>query len=489
MKEKEELQVDLRLVGKALVRHLWIIMLAMLICGAGAFTYGRFFATPLYSSTTKMYVNNVSKDSLNGEFISSSELAAAQRLVNTYIEILKTPDTLMQVIEEAEVSYSYSELLGMISAGAINNTEVFYITVQCPVPEDAERLANTIAEVLPERIAAIVDGSSVKAVQAAILPTAPDSHSITKLVILGAFVGFIICCAVITISVLMDNTIRDEQYPTEAYGMQTLVSIPNLIEPERSYMYQFPKGDGSQKKKQHKALEGGKPSYKVERSFLCDKMHFRASESYKMLRTNLLHILDDNVGCKVIGITSSDPAEGKSTLAINLAYSFAQAGKSVLLMEADLRKPVLSKRMRLAEVFGLSDMLEGIIDDAVQNSNYFPNWDMLAAGKQNANPAEILGSHAMRELIAKLRKNYEYILIDLPPVNEVTDSVAVSDCLDGILMVVRQNSTKKIALEVAMDHLRYSASEVLGFVITDVEPTSGYYGYYGKPKRYGSHSK
>ena len=106
MKDKEGLQIDLLHMGKALVGRLWIIMLAMLICGAGALVYARFFVTPLYSATAKMYVNNVSKDSMNGQFISSSELAAAQRLVDTYIEILKTPETLNRVIEEADASCS-----------------------------------------------------------------------------------------------------------------------------------------------------------------------------------------------------------------------------------------------------------------------------------------------------------------------------------------------------------------------------------------------
>lgn len=487
MKDKEGLRIDLLHMGKALVGRLWIIMLAMLICGAGALVYARFFVTPLYSATAKMYVNNISKDSMNGQFISSSELAAAQRLVDTYIEILKTPETLNRVIEEADASCSYSELLGMITTGAVNGTEVFFITVESPVPEDAERLANTIAEVLPDRIGDIVEGSSVKVVQGAILPTSPNSPSITKFVVIGAFLGLLICCLVIIIIEMMDNTIRDEQYPTDTYALQTIVTIPNLVESGRNSTYQFPKAGSALKNKQLKNREGGALPYKTERNFLCDKMHFRAAEAYKMLRTNLFHIMEEHSGCKVIGITSPEPAEGKSTLAINLAYSLAQTEKSILLIEADLRKPVLSKRMRLAEVFGLSDMLEGIIDDAVQKSNYFDNWDVLAAGKQNTNPAEILGSHAMRELIAKLRKKYEYILIDLPPVNEVTDSVAVSDCLDGMLMVVRQNSTKKIALEVAMNHVRFSAAEVLGFIITDADPVNGYAGYYGKARRYGNY--
>lgn len=486
MKERAEVQFDLGLLVKALVHRLWIILLAMLICGAGAFVYARCFVTPLYSATTKMYVNNISKDSMNGQFISSSELAAAQRLVDTYIEILKTPETLNRVIEEADASCSYSELLGMITTGSVNGTEVFFITVESPVPEEAERLANTIADVLPERIGDIVEGSSVKVIQGASLPTAPNSLDMTKSVVLGAFLGFMICCVAIIILELMDNRIRDEHYPSETYGIQTIVSIPNLVEPGQGYTHQFSKADGSQKKLRQKLREGESLSYKTERNFLCDKMNFRAAEAYKMLRTNLFRVLDENPGCKVIGITSAEPAEGKSTLAINLAYCMAQTEKPVLLIEADLRKPVLAKRMRLSEPFGLSDMLEGFAENAVQSSGYFPNWDVLSAGGQNSNPAEILSSQAMGELIANLRKNYAYILIDLPPLNEVTDSVAVSACLDGMLMVVRQNVTKKIALDAAMNHLRFSAAEVLGFVITDAETAAWHsYGYYRRP---GKHS-
>lgn len=486
MKERAEVQFDLGLLAKALARRLWIIALAMLICGAGAFAYVQWFITPLYSATTKMYVNNVSKDSLHGQFISSSELAAAQRLVDTYIEILKTPETLNQVIEEADASCSYSELLGMITTGSVNGTEVFFITVENPLPEESERLANTIAEVLPDRIADIVEGSSVKVIQSASLPTSPNSPGMAKTVMLGAFFGLMICCLGIIVLELMDNTIRDEHYLSEAYGLQTIVTIPSLIEQDQEHLRKFPRAEGTgQKKWNVKSRDKGILTYKAERNFLCDKMHFQAAEAYKMLRTNLNHILDENPGCKVIGITSAEPAEGKSTLAINLAYSLAQTEESVLLLEGDLRKPVLTKRMRLAEIFGLSDMLEGITEDAVQNSGYFSNWDVLTAGSQNSNPAEILSSRAMGELIAKLRKKYAYILIDLPPINEVTDSVAVSNYLDGMLMVVRQNSTQKAALELAMHHLKFSAAEALGFVVTDSDQNGRYSGYY----RYGYNRK
>ena len=150
--------IDLVQLMQALWHRAWAILLAILIFGGAAFSYAYFLVTPLYKASAMMYVNN-SSISVGSTQVNLNDLTAAQSLVNTYIVILNTRGTLEEVIDQAGLSYDYETLSGMISAGAVNSTEVFSIEVTSADPQEAEKIANTIAELLPDRIAEIVDGS------------------------------------------------------------------------------------------------------------------------------------------------------------------------------------------------------------------------------------------------------------------------------------------------------------------------------------------
>ena len=149
-----EMVIDLVQLARALWRRAWAIVLAMVIFGGAAFGYARFLITPLYQASAMMYVNN-SSINVGSTQVDLSDLSAAQSLVETYIVILKTRGTLEQVIEQENLSYDYETLSDMIEAGAVNSTEVFEIQVTSADPEEAERIANCIAELLPGRISEI----------------------------------------------------------------------------------------------------------------------------------------------------------------------------------------------------------------------------------------------------------------------------------------------------------------------------------------------
>lgn len=493
MNEKDSVvEINLLLLAQGLLHNIWAIVLSTVLCASLALGYAAYFVIPTYRATAKMYVNNISSEIVEGDFISNSELTAAQTLVNTYIAILETPDTLGEVIKKANLPYTYQQMLTMVDAGAVNDTEVFYISVVAPSPEDAELIANTISEVLPERIADIVKGSSVKVVQRAVKPESRYAPSLSQYTMMGALIGFALCCAIIIILELMDNVIHDEDYPTNTYDVRTLAMIPDLMgkRTDGAY-YAYADNVETDKKKQRKKRRKDNKVYtiKEERSILCDKLQFHAAEAYKMLRTNLLLSADSSEGGKVLGVTSSSRNDGKTTMSINLAYTLAQSEKSILLIEADLRKPMVAKRMMLHPEPGLADYLSGSETDVIQPSGYYDNWKILCAGTLQPNPSELLSSQTMVQLLQDLRKQYDIILIDLPPVNEVADALAVSNCLDGMLMVVRHNSTTKPALELGMSHLAFSKSEVAGFIVTNTNQGGGKYGHYGTYGRYGKYGK
>ncbi len=196
---------------------------------------------------------------------------------------------------------------------------------------------------------------------------------------------------------------------------------------------------------------------------------FSVQESYKALRTNLIFSMPGD-GCKIIIVTSSLRGEGKSTTAINLALSFAQNQSKVLLLDCDLRLPVVAKKLGFKDGAGLSDLLVGVNSAAgeVQGHRY-QNVHVLPAGTIPPNPTELLGSPQMANLLERLSKGYDYIIIDTPPVNEVADAVILSKHATGIVLVVRQNLSDSVEVTEALKKLEFAGAKILGFVLNGVD--------------------
>ena len=239
MKNKNDYyEIDLLKLFKALWHKAWAIVLAALIGGVAAFSYAAFIINPTYEAQAKMYVNNSSLTVGSTSFsINNSDLIAAQNLVDTYIVILKSRPTLEKIIAETGVDYSCEQLNGMISAGPVNSTEVFSINVASNDPKEAELIANTIVEILPGRIADIVDGSSVRTVEWAVVPSEKSAPNITKYTACGMLLGIVIACIIVFIQMAGDTLIHDEDYLTETYKLPVLAVVPDLYNDKVSGYY------------------------------------------------------------------------------------------------------------------------------------------------------------------------------------------------------------------------------------------------------------
>lgn len=215
-------------------------------------------------------------------------------------------------------------------------------------------------------------------------------------------------------------------------------------------------------------------------------LSFAAAEAYRLLRTNVLFALPDEGNCRVIGITSSLGGEGKSTTSMNLAYVLAEAGKRTLLVEADMRLPTIARRLKLEKGYGLSHMLAGLCsgEEAVRQSGLKDLLWVLPSGDIPPNPSELLGSAQMKASLSALSKAFDFILLDLPPIGEVSDALVVSRLTSGMLLVVRQNYATRTAVAETMRQLQYAQAKVLGFVLTCAGGHGGKYGAY-KKKGYG----
>lgn len=217
-------------------------------------------------------------------------------------------------------------------------------------------------------------------------------------------------------------------------------------------------------------------------ALLCDQMRFDAKEAYKLLRTNVMFCLPDNSVCRTIGITSAIRGEGKSTVSINLAYTFAVTGARVLLIDMDMRLPSIAKKLKIENKLGLSDYLIGnaTLRDVIKQTDKYTNWDIMFSGSIPPAPSELIGSDAMERLINRLEKEYDFIIIDLPPVNIVSDALVAKDILDGYIITVRQDYSDKHSLADCMRQLAFLDANILGFVMTDANSGSHYYRKYGK---------
>ena len=224
--------------------------------------------------------------------------------------------------------------------------------------------------------------------------------------------------------------------------------------------------------------------YLRETFLLSDTSTFPVKEAYKSARTNIMFSLSE-LGCKKIIITSSFPKEGKSTTCANIAITFAQTGAKILILDADIRKPRMHKMFDAPHRIGLSNVLSGIsgLDEAIINTKY-DNLDLLIAGHIPPNPAEMLSSQAMSDLLDKLSEKYDYIFIDTPPVNLVTDTVVLSKKVSGVFMVVRIGVTDHKELKAAVSKLEFANAKPLGFILNDVETSQSAYKYNYKKYSY-----
>jgi capsular polysaccharide biosynthesis protein len=235
---KEYYSIDVLHIAKSLWRRAWIVVLCGCLMAVVGFALARFVITPTYSSNVKLYVNNSSISLGNTSFsITSSEQTAAQNLVRTYGVILDSRTTLQRVIKAAEVDYTWQELGEMIEYETANDTEIMKVTVTCEDKQDSCIIANTIAEVLPDRISEIIDGATMEVVDNAILG-AKVGPSITRYTAIGFVLGVLLSVAVLTVSAVMDDTIHDEEYILNTYDYPILGKVPNLLNTgSKSYSY------------------------------------------------------------------------------------------------------------------------------------------------------------------------------------------------------------------------------------------------------------
>ncbi len=208
-------------------------------------------------------------------------------------------------------------------------------------------------------------------------------------------------------------------------------------------------------------------SARAEENHFGKDLSFAASEAYKLLRTNLMFLTPGEKG-HVVGVTSSVSGEGKSTTSINLAYALAESGRRVVLVECDMRRPTIARRLQFKSSPGLSNLIVGLSapNEVLRPSGIHDKLFILPAGDIPPNPSELLGSERMRLTVNSLAADFDFVLIDLPPVTAVSDTLVAANFVDGMIVIVRQDVCTRHALRDTMRQLRVVRNKILGFVFT-----------------------
>src|SRR6202030_2938455 len=324
-------------------------------------------------------------------------------------------------------------------------------------------------------VSAGLKSNSFRIVDVARVPTAPIEPNVPRNLAFALMLGLTSGVGLAFLLEGLDNTVRTTEQAQMISGLPPLGMIPM----------------GSRS-----AREGNNPKRLViatskEAVELVTQVRPQSqmAESYRALRTSLLL---SHLGAppKVIMVTSALPQEGKTTTSINCAVVLAQKGVRVLLIDADLRRPSIHKTLGMGPHSGLSNVLTGstTLERAISRTPILPNLFVLAAGTPPPNPAELLASSNMKDLLIQLREQYDHIVIDTPPSLSVTDAVVLSPRADAVVLVIRSAQTTKVALRRSCDLLTQVNARVCGVLLNAVDLASpDYYYYYEYQAKYGGH--
>jgi succinoglycan biosynthesis transport protein ExoP len=360
-------------------------------------------------------------------------------------------------------------------ANKLNESAIQYTILKREVDTNRQLYEGLLEKLKEAEVSSALKNNNFRILDRAAPPTGPIEPNIPRNLMFAMVLGLASGVGLAFLLEGLDHTVRTTEQAQLISGLPSLGMIPLGSKSAR---------EGPNPKRL--AIATSKEA--VELVTLV-RPQSQMAESYRALRTSLLL---SNLGAppKIIMVTSALPQEGKTTTSMNCAVVLAQKGVRVLLIDADLRRPSVHKNMGMGPHSGLSNVLTGsaTIDEAITRTSLLPNLDVLAAGTPPPNPAELLASHNMKDLLTQLRERYDHIVIDTPPSLSVTDSVVLSPCADAVVLVIRAEQTTKTALRRSRDILTQVNAKVVGVLLNAVDLTSPdyyyYYEYQGKYARY-----
>ncbi|WP_455901195.1 polysaccharide biosynthesis tyrosine autokinase [Rhodococcus gordoniae] len=425
----------------------WKIVAVTTVVAVLAALGASLLTTPQYEAKTRLFVSTSSGASV--QEIYQGNLFSQQR-VTSYTQLLEGTTLAQRTLDTLGLGdLSAVDLAGKVTASSTPDTVLIDTAVTDESPERARDLANALSDefvVMARELETPEDGgpptARVVVEQYAATPSSPVTPKTTRNVALGLAVGLLLGIALAVLRDRLDNTIKDRSAVEELAGTGVVGVVPL-------------------DKARHE-----------DPAIVFADANSGDAEAYREMRTNLQFLEVDNPP-RAIVITSSLPSEGKTTTAVNTALVLAEAGHSVVLVEADLRRPRVTKYLGTLGDAGLSTVLanQATLEDVLQSTRFDGMW-VLAAGGLPPNPSELLGSAHAREVIEDLRSRFDYVIIDAPPLLPVTDAAILTNIADGALLIARYGKTTREQFARAVGNLRAVNAPVLGTILA-MTPTKG----------------
>lgn len=442
-----------------LLRSRWItvcVTIVIAVLGAVALTMA---TTPLYQASTRLFVSTSTGGASVSDTYQGNRLS--QERVVSYTQLLMGQTLAQRTVDTLGLNMRADSLRANVKASAKPDTVLIDVAVLDASPVRARDIANALSDefvAMARELETPEDGSPpdarVVVEQRASISDHPVVPKTVRNIAMGLALGILLGIGLAVVRDLLDNTIKDRNTLEQISGVGVVGSIP--LDKER----------------------------RKQPAIAFDKESSAIAEAFRKLRTNLQFLAVDNPP-RVIVVTSSMPSEGKSTTAINIALALTEAEHKVVLVDGDMRRPMLHKYLDLVGQVGFSTVLSGRVSlrEALQKTSY-PGLTVLTSGAVPPNPSELLGSLAAKKLLSELREQYDYVIVDSTPLLAVTDAALLATAADGALTMARFGQTKRDQLAHAVRNLEDVGATVLGTVLT-MTPTRGSssysysYGYYG----------
>ncbi len=476
---------------KIAIKHLFILILAAVIAATGAFTYCTYFATPRYSATGYIFVTNGSiiavDDTENtDDIITNSDLITSMNFINTIVDILNTNGIYKEMSEKLDNKYSSDALDGMSSIQRKHDNSLFLrVNFTASDPKEAIRLVNEFLELVPDYINKFVQNSATSitpSVGAA--KTYPQTVTTTMLTaVVGAGIVYFILLLIYAANIL----IQEEEDFKQRFDLPVIGSVPDFTTARtgksRYSYYKYGGYGGSHKKTKSKnanttQLATGDTSQ--------NKTPFSVVEAYKSIRVHLLSHLSSINGNTVV-VSSPFASDGKSTTAVNIAITLSHLSKKILIIDADFRRSTIHRKLKVTNELGCTDIISGEakLKDVVKSYNSY--LDVLTSGSITSNPSELFVSTGFDLLLAEAKDIYDYVIIDTPPINIVSDTLVVAQKCDSLIIVARTGVTTYEAFKNALDTAKSLNINIMGAILNGTDNQSNKYYRYKYNKYYKKH--
>jgi polysaccharide biosynthesis transport protein len=439
--------MDIKQYLRVLRAHWLLIVGCLVVCTAAAAVFA-WTRDPPYAAHTQLFVSTQAAEGLSPSQVYQGGLASQSR-AESYARIVSSPPVAEAVIEKLDLNRSTQSVESAISASVPEETALIDVTVK----DDSAQLAQDMADALATEFPKFVDelesseapGASpveVSVTSPPELPASPDSPGAGLYLAAGAFIGLILGLGAAVLRELLDKRIRDEEDAEAIAGAPVLAEIPH-----------------------HSGAD-------VRPLVVVDDSDSPQAEAYRRLRTNLRVATIDRDRHSVL-VTSAVSGEGKTLVAANLAFAFAQAGHRVALVDADMRRPGLGRLLGLEQTTGLSEWLSGATStEALHRERHLP-LEVLTSGTPPMNPSELLESDAFSALLARLTGRAELVILDSPALLAVSDAAVMARRAAAVLMVARVSSTRAEQLDAAAEFLRAVGKQPVGAVLNGLSARIG----------------